>query len=168
MTGFKTFANGEVLEAADVNNYLMRQSLMRVANHTERGTITSPAEGMLIYCGTHDAFEVYDGAAWITFAAKGLNALVAVIPDVVGGTLNVSSYTSTGNVSTTFYWGQFDVPYGVTFSETPAFNIDCTTAGAVAWCQVLSVSTTQATVRVIRAAGVMGTLDFRWSAVGDR
>ena len=47
--GFKVFAVGEVLTAADVNDYLMEQSISIFADSTARDAqITSPIEGNFV------------------------------------------------------------------------------------------------------------------------
>ncbi len=46
--GFKTFG-AETLLAADVNTYLMRQSVISVANTAARDAISSPQAGMFVY-----------------------------------------------------------------------------------------------------------------------
>ena len=60
--GFKVFSTGEVLTAADVNDYLMEQSIGIFADSTARDAqITSPIEGQFcflnicVFCaGCHD------------------------------------------------------------------------------------------------------------------
>lgn len=65
----KTFASGAVLYAADVNNYLMNQSVMVFADAATRNTaIPSPTEGMVTYLSDVNNFNVYDGASWLAFA----------------------------------------------------------------------------------------------------
>jgi hypothetical protein len=65
----KTFASGAVLYAADVNSYLMNQSVMVFADAAARNSaITSPTEGMVTYLSDVNNFNVYDGASWIAFA----------------------------------------------------------------------------------------------------
>ena len=67
-SGYKSFTAGSVLTAADVNNYLMEQSIMYFANTTARDTaITSPEDGMVAYVGSNDVNEglyVFHGSAW--------------------------------------------------------------------------------------------------------
>lgn len=67
-SGYKLFQAGAVLTAADVNNYLMEQSIMYFATTTARDTaITSPEDGMVAYIGSNDENEgltVYHGSAW--------------------------------------------------------------------------------------------------------
>jgi len=65
LSGRKTFTAGEVLQAADVNDFLMDQSVMVFAGTAARGSaIPSPSEGMVTYRSDDDAVEVYDGSSW--------------------------------------------------------------------------------------------------------
>ena len=60
MSGRKTFTAGEVLQAADVNDYLMDQSVMVFAGTAARGSaIPSPTEGMVTYLEDADELQVY-------------------------------------------------------------------------------------------------------------
>lgn len=64
--GKKTFSDGEVLSAADVNGYLMDQSVMRFADSAARtAAIGTPTEGMVTYLDDVNQIEVYDGTAWV-------------------------------------------------------------------------------------------------------
>ena len=70
--GFKTFASGEVLTAANVNGYLMQQTIMVFADSSARDTaIASPSEGMFVYLSDTNALQYYDGAAWTPFTSGG-------------------------------------------------------------------------------------------------
>lgn len=70
--GFKTFAAGEVLAAADVNTYLMQQSVMVFADTTARdAAITSPSEGMFAYLTGTNLLTFYNGSAWEEFTSGG-------------------------------------------------------------------------------------------------
>lgn len=71
-SGFKTFDVGEVLGAADVNGYLMKQAAMSFASAAARdAAVTSPEEGMVAYLRDVDALTVYTGSAWIVGAYLG-------------------------------------------------------------------------------------------------
>lgn len=64
-SGFRTFASGEVLTAANVNNYLMEQAVMSFADSTARdAAVTSPEEGMIAYLQDVDTFTAYNGSSW--------------------------------------------------------------------------------------------------------
>lgn len=64
--GFKTFVDGDVLTAAEVNTYLMQQSVMVFASSAARTSgIAAPSEGMLTYLSDTNAVEYYDGSSWV-------------------------------------------------------------------------------------------------------
>jgi hypothetical protein len=70
--GRKVFEANEVLTAADVNGYLMDQSVMVFDDSTARSSaIGTPTEGMIAYLKNNDAVEKYDGAAWVNVQAAG-------------------------------------------------------------------------------------------------
>lgn len=63
--GFKTFATGDVLTAADTNGYLMSQTVMVFADSTARAAaITSPQQGMVTFLKGTNSLEYYTGSAW--------------------------------------------------------------------------------------------------------
>lgn len=68
--GAKLFVSGDILTAAQVNTYLMDQSIMRFATTTARdnafGGVGEPtlAEGMFAYVDADDTFYFYDGSVW--------------------------------------------------------------------------------------------------------
>ena len=63
--GYKVFTAGEVLTAANVNGYLMEQSVMVFAGTAARSSaIGTPSEGMVSYLTDSNALQVYDGSAW--------------------------------------------------------------------------------------------------------
>jgi hypothetical protein len=67
----KVFTAGEVLAAADVNSFLMDQTVMSFAGTAARGSaIPSPVTGMTTYLEDSKALEVYDGSAY--FGVGGL------------------------------------------------------------------------------------------------
>ena len=64
--GYKVFTAGEVLTAANVNGYLMEQSVMVFANAAARtAALTSPTEGMVTYLEDTNSLDLYTGSAWI-------------------------------------------------------------------------------------------------------
>jgi hypothetical protein len=63
--GFKTFATGDILTAADTNGYLMSQTVMVFADSSARSTaITSPQQGMVTFLKGTNSMEYYTGSAW--------------------------------------------------------------------------------------------------------
>lgn len=88
--GFKTWVNGDVLTAPDVNTYLMEQAVMVFADGTARDTaLPSPSEGMHAFTKDNDTLWYYDGAAWQPYVdqdvieAKG-DLIVGTADDAVG------------------------------------------------------------------------------------
>jgi hypothetical protein len=66
----KVFTAGEVLAAADVNEYLMDQAIMTFAGTAARGSaIGTATEGMVTYLADSDTFEFWDGTAYVPFGA---------------------------------------------------------------------------------------------------
>jgi formylmethanofuran dehydrogenase subunit A len=62
---YKVFSNGSVLNASDLNDYLMNQSVMVFSSSTARASaITSPIEGMMTYLEDTNRFQFYNGTAW--------------------------------------------------------------------------------------------------------
>ena len=62
---YKVFTNGSVLPASDLNDFLMRQSVMVFSSSTARtSAITGPTEGMLSYLEDTNRFQFYNGTAW--------------------------------------------------------------------------------------------------------
>jgi hypothetical protein len=63
----KVFTAGEVLAAADVNSFLMDQTVMTFAGTAARGSaIGTATEGMVTYLTDIDALSVYNGTQFIT------------------------------------------------------------------------------------------------------
>jgi len=74
--GAKLFTSGAVLTAAQVNTYLMDQSVMRFADEATRTAAfggvgeTVLAEGMVSYLMDTDSVQVYDGSAWVSIGGS--------------------------------------------------------------------------------------------------
>ena len=67
-SGFKSFTAASVLTAADVNDFLMEQSVMSFASTGARDVqVTAPEDGMVAYIRSNDSSEglyTYNGTAW--------------------------------------------------------------------------------------------------------
>lgn len=64
--GYKVFSAGEVLTAANVNGYLMEQSVMVFGGTAARGSAlgTAVSAGMVSYLTDASKLFYYDGSAW--------------------------------------------------------------------------------------------------------
>lgn len=64
-SGYKLFASGEVLTAANLQGYAVDQSTMVFASSAARTTaLAAPSEGMVSYLTDTNSVEIYDGSAW--------------------------------------------------------------------------------------------------------
>jgi hypothetical protein len=67
LMAYKVFTNGSVLNASEINENLMRQSVMVFSNAAARtAAITSPVEGMLTYLEDVDRYEHWNSSAWVS------------------------------------------------------------------------------------------------------
>ena len=82
--GYKLFATGDVLTAAQVNTYLNEQTVMVFADSAARTTALSGvlAEGMMSYLQDTDSVEVYDGSAWTAVGGGGLTSPLTTKGDI--------------------------------------------------------------------------------------
>ena len=77
--GYKLFASGDVLTAAQVNTYLNEQTVMVFATSAARTSALSLvlAEGMMSYLQDSNTVFYYDGAAWNALASGDITAITA-------------------------------------------------------------------------------------------
>lgn len=67
--GIKTWANGEVLQAVHLNEYIMQQTVMVFDTASARNTALASVltEGMAAYIKDLQKLTVYDGATWVEY-----------------------------------------------------------------------------------------------------
>jgi hypothetical protein len=67
VAGYREFQTGEVLSAANVNDFLMEQSVMTFADATARDAALTDVlrEGLTAYNLDLQQLEVYNGSAWV-------------------------------------------------------------------------------------------------------
>ena len=100
---FKDFAAGDILTAADVDDFLMRQSIMTFADAAARNTALTDvlAEGMFCFLEDTNEFQFYDGSAWADVSNPGDITAVTAGTALTGGgstgdvTLNVDLAATT-------------------------------------------------------------------------
>jgi hypothetical protein len=67
----KVFTAGEVLAAADVNEFLQDQAVMSFAGTAARGSaIGTATEGMLTYLNDTDTFQFWNGSDWTNLTSS--------------------------------------------------------------------------------------------------
>jgi hypothetical protein len=66
LVAYKVFTNGSVLQASEVNDNLMKQSIAVFSNTAARtAAITSPVQGQTTYIEADDLFEFWNGSSWV-------------------------------------------------------------------------------------------------------
>ena len=99
--GFKVFAVSEVLTAADVNDYLMEQSICIFADSTARDAqISSPVEGQFCYLADSNVLQFYNGSSWASFIGEGDITGVTITTAATSG-LSGGATASSGAFSST-------------------------------------------------------------------
>lgn len=85
--GFRTFVSGDVLTAAQVNDYLQTQVIATFADATARdAAITSPSEGQHAFLKDTDSFVYYDGSSWVASPVGDITGVTAGSGIAGGGT----------------------------------------------------------------------------------
>lgn len=100
--GYKLFASGEVLTAANLQGYAVDQSTMVFATSAARTTaLAAPSQGMVSYLSDSNSVEVYDGSAWkrvVKSTGSILQVVYATTTTQVNN--NTSTYADTGLTAT--------------------------------------------------------------------
>ena len=93
---YKTFVNGYPLNASELNEYLMNQSIAVFVDSTARSAaISTPVEGQFTYLTGTDVLQKWTGSAWETVGGvPALTASRAVATDG-SGALTASTVTAT-------------------------------------------------------------------------
>jgi hypothetical protein len=90
--GYKLFNTGDVLTAAQVNTYLMEQTVMVFDDAAARTTALTGvvSEGMISYLKDTNAVEVYNGSAWVASDDPNAiqNSIINAKGDIIVGSAN--------------------------------------------------------------------------------
>jgi len=128
--GYKLFNTGDVLTAAQVNTYLMQQSVMVFANSAARTSALSGvlAEGMLSYLQDTNAVEKYDGSAWGAIGAGDIEGVTAGTGLSGGGTSGTVTLSIASQQSDLIIKGFEEDVNVVASAATGTINFDVSTA----------------------------------------
>lgn len=98
---FKIFANNALLTAAEVNDYLMKQSVVSVANVSDMTAISSPPNGMHVFVTGANGGSLYAriSAAWVRIGGSAINGVMRRTT----ATLQIPN-GAYGNISTNSGW----------------------------------------------------------------
>jgi hypothetical protein len=66
LVAYKVFTNGSTLQASELNENLMQQSIAVFSNAAARtAAITAPVEGQMTYLEDSNRYETYDSSSWV-------------------------------------------------------------------------------------------------------
>lgn len=131
--GYKIWSAGDVLAAAEVNTYLMEQSVMVFADSAARtSAIGTPTEGMLSYLKDTNAVEYYDGSAWTGVSNPGdITAVTAGYGLSGGGSSGdvtiTAGTTLTSSTATTYTLGTADAGTYLRFTNASTLTVSTAT-----------------------------------------
>jgi hypothetical protein len=96
---YKVFSNGSVLNASDLNDYLMNQAVISFTSSAARdAAITSPIEGQLTWLEDSNKYSYYNGTDWAELLPSGIEdkaASYSIVATDLGKTIR-----STGSAIT--------------------------------------------------------------------
>jgi hypothetical protein len=95
LVAYKVFTNGSVLNASEINDNLMNQSVIVFSNAAARtSAITTPVEGQVTYLEDTNELSIYSGSAWVAIATSATNSynLVQTLYYTSSGTFTKATY----------------------------------------------------------------------------
>jgi hypothetical protein len=97
--GFKTFATGDVLTAADTNGYLMQGTWVFADAAARTAAVTSPQEGNMSYLKDTNSTEYYSGSAWVAISGGASGGMTLIN---AGGTALTGASVVIGSIPATY------------------------------------------------------------------
>jgi hypothetical protein len=163
LVAYKVFTNGSVLNASEINDNLMNQSVMVFSNSTARAAaLTAPTEGMLTWLEDVNRYEYRSGAGtWVTLmnpsglvklAQQTFTAATSIIID------NVFSAT----------YNSYQIVVSATSSAASAVLLNYRVGGVNATTNYNhnTIGVAAATGFTVNAAGAVSARIGRWDTTG--
>jgi hypothetical protein len=187
MSGWKSWVDGEIVEAVDFQNYVQDQVVQVYASSTARGSAlgTAVTEGMISYLNDTNSLEYYSGSAWVAVSNPGDITAVTAGTGLTGGgssgdvTLNVNyaavgsavltspNITGTATIAAGLVTGNLNVTGNLTVAgdlidtNWTASRVLTTSSGTVA------VTSTVTTTELGHLAGVTSAIQTQLNAKAD-
>jgi hypothetical protein len=126
--GFKTFTTGEVLTAADTNNFLMQGVLVFDDAAARDAAITAPVEGQVVYLKDTNAVLSYDGTSYVgvggssPLTTKGDLYTFSTVDARLGVGANDTVLTADSGEATGLKWAAPAAGGGMTLLSTTAIT----------------------------------------------
>jgi hypothetical protein len=129
--GFKDFATGEVLTAADVDGYLMQGVWVFASAAARDAAVTSPQEGNFAYLKDTNVTTYYTGSAWANLDTTGMTNPMTTTGDTIysssGSTparlgIGTAGQVLTVNSGATAPQWAAPTPGGLTLISTTSFS----------------------------------------------
>lgn len=133
--GYKVWNALDVLAAAEVNTYLMEQTVMVFDDAADRSAvITSPSAGMVSFRIDGTALEVYNGSSWVSVGSRaGTVAGSQITGDITTGTINATNVTNTLASSASTSYSVAAADQGKVLRFTAAGTVTATVGTATAF-----------------------------------
>tara|TARA_R110000868_G_scaffold65361_4_gene195561 strand:- start:338 stop:1186 length:849 start_codon:yes stop_codon:yes gene_type:complete len=128
--GYKLYATGDILTAAQVNTYLQEQTVMVFADAAARTTALASvlAEGMVSYLKDTNATQYYSGSAWVNIGGssplttKGDLYTYSTTDARLGVGTNGQVLTADSTAATGIKWAAPASTSGLTFINSTSFT----------------------------------------------
>ncbi len=129
---YKVFVNGFPLNASELNQYLMQQSIATFVDSTARSAaIETPTEGQFTYLTGSNVLQYWDGSAWAT-------ALPSELQYLTGVTSNIQTQLDS-KMSAAYSVNNISANYTIVSSDSGKLVVSTGSAITVTVANVLSV-----------------------------
>ena len=133
LVAYKVFSNGSVLNASEINDNLMNQSVAVFSNAAARtAAISSPVEGQMTYLEDVDRYDSYIGSSWLPVLSPGGwtsytptitnltlgNGSLSAKYALVGKTMFFAVFFTLGSTSAVGTQPTFAFPSGISAAQT--------------------------------------------------